>query len=271
MGLDTVIHAQLTAEGCTAELYVNGIPVSRIHPDRTAFESVAAEEYLIPGRNRIEILVEPGSHPSVARTEARNLDLGDATVIGRLVRFKEGEFVEASRGDILAEVRFQREPDERDPRIVPRSVSTEVDLGAANGRWAFQDAPVLDLDEATIAEAIGVLDAVADAVRARSVQGVMALGELKNRDALRAYPALGEEMIRADLQESFDSYAKLSDFVAPRRPEQHDFRLVAGGRILETIDRDWTASLKLSSPATGEEVPFPLMLARIDGRLRIVR
>lgn len=271
MAIDTVIHAQIHAEGCTAELYVNGVPVSRIHPDRTAFESVAAEEYLVPGRNRIELLIEPGSHPSAARFESRYLDLGDATAVARLVRFPDGEIVEPERGQVLIEVRYAKDPDRPGPREVPISLSGEADLGSAHGRWSYQDAPVLDLDEATVSEAIGVIDAVAAACRARSAQALMALGEVKNREALRAYPALTEEMLRSDLQESFEYYGKMGDFVAPRRPEQHDFRLVAGGRMIECVDRDWGASLRLVSPATGDGLPFPLLLARIDGRLTIVR
>jgi len=271
MALDTVIHAQIQAEGCTAELYVNGIPVSRIDPDRTPFESVAVEQHLIPGRNRIEVLVEPGPHPSVARTEGRYADLGAATAVGRLVRFADGVFAEPSRGDVLVEVKFEPDPDHPGPRVFPASVSTEVDLGPANGRWAWQDAPVLELDEPTVAEAARVLDAIAAGYQSLSAQTLWALSELNIKDTLRAYPALDEAALRADLELILQHYGQKPERVHPRAADQHDFRVVAGGRMIECVDRDWKPSLRLKDPDDESAIPYPVLLARIDGRLGIVR
>lgn len=271
MGLDTVIHAQIDAEGCTAELYLNGVPVSRVHPERTSFESVAAEEYLVPGRNRLEILLEPGSRPSVTRSEERRVDLGAARAVARLVRFADGEIAEASRGELLAEVRYAPEPDEPTTRVVPHAVAVEVDLGQANGRWSWQDAPPLTLDEATVAEAVAVLEAIGAAFQKGSAEALWALGEVKNREAMRAYPAADEAFVRGLLDESLARYAELADRVFPMDAAERDFRLVAGGRIIDCLDRDWYPSLRLVSPGSGNAVPFSAMLARVEGRLRLVR
>jgi hypothetical protein len=271
MGQDTVVHAQIHAEGCTAELYVNGVPVSRIHPDRTAFESVAVEQLLIPGRNRIELLVEPGSRPSRVRTEARHHDLGDAAAVGRLVRFPDGVFAEASRGEVLREVRLERPAGSIGARTVPESFSAEVDLGQAHGRWAWQDAPVLDLEEALVAEARAALDEIAQAWQACSIEGLWALSALNVRETRRAYPALDEASLRADLELLMNHYARARERVAPRASEQHDFRTVAGGRMLECIDLDWAPSLRLLDPDDGSQVPYPVLLARVDGRLCVAR
>jgi hypothetical protein len=268
---DTITHAQLLAEGCTAELYLNGIPTSRIHPDRLPNESVDVESLIIPGRNRLELLVEPGSHPSVARTEARHLDLGPEVVaVGRLMRYRDGEITD-DRGDKLVEVRFERDPDQRGGRTVPISYSAEVDLGPANGRWAWQDAPVLTLDEALVAEACTVLDQVREAWASRSPSALWALSGRHVADGVRAYPHLGEDGLRGLLAEMLAQYENTPEFVFPRVPEEHDFRLVAGGRLLECVDRDWYPSVRFKSPATGNAVPFAVFLARLDGQLVVAR
>jgi hypothetical protein len=57
----------------------------------------------------------------------------------------------------------------------------------------------------------------------------------------------------------------------PLTPKRFDFRLVADGRMLDCVDRDFTASLRLRDPDDGSALPHRVLLARIDGRLRIVR
>lgn len=266
-----VVHAQIEARGCTAELYLNDIPVSRIHPGRTAFESVAVEQLLVPGKNRIEVLVEPGSRPSRARLEARDLPAVDFEAIGRLVRLPDGEFTDPENGEVLAEARAVRPPDTTGVLGFPRSAIAEVDLGAAHGRWAFLDAPLLVLDDALVAEAGRVLDEIARAYRDLSAPRLWALSELHIRDSLRAYPAVSEASLRADLEEILAHYGRVADRVVPRDESRHDFRLVGGGRLVECVDDDWAPSLRLRDPDDGSAVPHPVLLARIDGRLRVVR
>jgi hypothetical protein len=191
--------------------------------------------------------------------------------VGRLVRFADGVFAEPERGDVLVEVKFAKDPDHPGPRVFPASVSTEVDLGAANGRWAWQDAPVLELDEATVAEAVAVLDAIAAGYQSLSVQTLWALSELNIKDTKRAYPVLTDEALRSDLEQILQHYGKKPDRVYPRAPEEHDFRVVAGGRMIECVDRDWKPSLRLKDPDDESAIPYPVLLARIDGRLRVIR
>lgn len=271
MGLDRVLHAQIQVERCTAELYLNGIPLVRIHPKRTAFESRAVEELIVPGKNRLELLVEPGSHPSVARTESRRLELGDAWAVARLVSFPDGVFTEPENGTLLGEVRFDRPPGLEGPRTVPQSLVAEVDLGAANGKWAWQDAPVLEPGEALTLEARAVLAELAAAYRTGSVTAIWALFEGPTKDMARAYPAFTEAMARSELETMTAHYMRIPDRVLPLEPEQHDFRVVGGGRLLECVDLDWQGSLRLRDPDDGSTMPVSQLLARIGGRLRVVR
>ncbi len=267
---DTVLHAQIDAKGCTAELWLNDVPIARITPERTPFESAPVEEYAIPGGNRLEILIEPGSRPSLGRGEQRQLDLGDATVVARLVRFHEGDIVEPQRGDVLGEVRFDRPPGWSGPRRFPESRSIDVDLGAANGRWGWQDAPLLTLDDALVTEADGVLEALADAFRTLSSVGLYAISELQIADVLRAYPAVSAPLVREDLDATMALLSSVPERALPRDPSRYDFRLVAGGRMMECVDVDYRPSLWTGDPS-GEPSPCRTLLARIDGRLRLVR
>src|SRR5262249_20214455 len=73
-----IVHALLSVKTCTAELYLNDVPISRLTPAGLAAEGRAIEQYLIPGTNRIELLVEPGERPSQTRSGTRMMTLENA-------------------------------------------------------------------------------------------------------------------------------------------------------------------------------------------------
>ncbi|MBL8741379.1 MAG: hypothetical protein JNK04_09800, partial [Myxococcales bacterium] len=108
---DTIIHAQLEVFDTTAELWLNGVPVSRIQndPSRVPIENVAVAQLLIPGSNTLELLVEPGSHPSVGRSEQRELPFRKMSAFARLLRFRQGASGMKEEGELLGEVFFRWE------------------------------------------------------------------------------------------------------------------------------------------------------------------
>lgn len=270
---DSIVHAQLEVFDTTAELWINGIPVSRIEndPSRVPIENVAVAQLLIPGTNTLELLIEPGAHPSIGRSDKRELPFKKMSAYARLLRFRDGASGLKDEGELLGEALFRWGDASLESQVFPQSTAVQVDMGAAYGRWAWQDAPPLVLDDALVAEARAVLDEVETAIRSFNKERFWSLTELQIKDVLRAYPAVTEAYLRADLEAMFNHYRDKPDPVMKRDPEDHDFRLVAGDRMLQCIDKDWSTSFKLRDPEDGSAVPYRIMLARIDGKLRIVR
>jgi hypothetical protein len=271
MSTTTVILAQLEVEGCTAELLVNGVPLSRIAPPKMFVENVAAETFLIPGTNRLDVLVEPGETPSTARAPHREIPFRPMRATGRLIRFPEGVPGTVEHGELLAETAFVWEDGRPSRRTFPVEVGTQVEILGAGAQWPFLDAPPLSLDDALVAEARALLDEVEQAIRAADADRIFRLAEIQLRDVQRAYPAVTDALLRADVSTRLQETEKSPDPVLPRDPGQHDFRLVAGDRVLQLVDRDWTTSFKLRDPGDGGPIPYRILVARIDGVLRIVR
>jgi hypothetical protein len=279
MNATHVICATLEVQRCRAELYVNGFPLARLGPDGIVGTGMPVQQFLVPGTNEIELLIEPGSHPSVARTAARELDRRSATATARLLRFPDGAMMEVENGELLCEVSWEGKPDggEGQPALLaapnryPKSIARQVDLGALAGRWSWQDAPELQPDAALIDEARAVLDALKRAIESGSAPAYSALVEEATREGARAYP-VREARRTSELHAAFVAhYAAGKPPVLPLDRTHHDFRLVAGDRVLECVDDDFTPSLKLRDPETGAALPFSMLLARIDGRLQVVR
>lgn len=270
---DSVIHAQLEVSGCTAEFWLNGVPVTRIDrtPGRVPIENVAVMQLLVPGTNMLEIVVEPGSTPSVARTEKRELPFEKMSAVGRLIRFEEGASGLVEEGHLITEVVFRwDDPSVNERMMFPKGSGMQFEMGAAFGQWDWQKAPDLVLDDALVAEARAVLDEVEAALRAYDEKRFWELTELQIKDVLRAYPALSEAAMRSELTTLMDHVKQSKDPVFPRDPADHDFRIVGQGKLLQCIDKDWTTSFEVRDPA-GDALPYRIMLARIDGKLRIVR
>jgi hypothetical protein len=267
---DSVIYAELERRVCAAELRVNGLPVSFLAREAGVFGTRAAHEFLVPGKNRVALWIEPGPKPSLAEAEHKESLPESAVAIGRLVRYPAGAFTEAENGEVLAQLEWRSTGDEE---AFPQVLEEDVDLGELYGRWSWQDAPELVLDDALAAEAHAVLVRVAMAIRAGDLGAFWAATDVRIRDAMRAYPALDEEAARDELGEFLSLYQEIPDPVFPLRTAHHDFRLVAGNRVLQCVDDDFQPSLRLRDPEDGSPIPHALLLARVkeNGQLEVVR
>jgi hypothetical protein len=272
----TAIYAELHVRLCTAELYLNGIPVLRSLSPARPFSSIPVQQYLVPGVNWLEAVVEPGPTPSRARDGETRRVAGGASVVARLVRCEEAPFDASEEGEKLAEITWSGDPHETS--TFPRILAADKDLGPQAGRWSWQDAPPLTLDDATRAEIAGVLGTVAAAFESGRSSGALDLLQVRFADDARAYPVHDPRTLKAELVSSIRRASNEGWSVRPLDPARHDFRLCAGGRLVELVDRDWLPSLRFYSgatmgdePAPDDEIPYAMMLARIGGRLVVVR
>lgn len=116
-----------------------------------------------------------------------------------------------------------------------------------------------------------MLDELAAAVRKGDAAALLSLLSDQHADVLRAYPAFTRDRIRADIADYVAFFHRAREPVAPIVPGRHSFRLVGSGRLLHCVDEDWEGSVRLRSPDDGGLSPYPVFLARLGGRLRIVR
>lgn len=272
MSEPTIVLSQLWAQNCSAELYVNGAPISRLSNEGIDTENMAAEQWLVPGTNTIEVVIEPGSTPSVARTEAKDLDYRPMAAAARLIRFKEGVKATVENGELLVEARFEWKDGQPNRMHFPHSVGASVDLGAAHGAWLWQSAPSLTLDDALVDEARAVMDELEAAIRGKHLDRLWALTELQMTDCVRAFSAVTADFLKNELAQMIAHHTQPGfDPFLPRDRAQHDFRLVCGGRLLQLVDKDFRPSFRLVDPPTQRITHFPTYLGRVGKDLRVLR
>jgi hypothetical protein len=133
---------------------------------------------------------------------------------------------------------------------------------------------VLALDDATLAEAAAVVREVHEALFSGDPQRVVDLIRLRWDEMVLAYPD-------ADTAAHEQSHAEwIMELAAdPRRklalaPSRYAHRPIAGGRMIECLDDDFFPSIRIAQevePGRWAAAPYALSLARIGGRLVVVR
>lgn len=262
-------HAELIVRNCAAELYLNDIPIRKLDAKVQSFISIPVHQFLVSGANVLQLVVNPGGSPSQARQGATELPVAGVCAEARVVRYTEGMYTGDPGAPKLATVGWQPGP-ARTARF-PVIAEARFDAGPAFGRWAWQGADTINMqwDSKAIMQ---VVRTVHEAFRTGLAAAVLALGELRLQEGARAYPARPLEGLRARQVDYLARNARREGWaVVPLDPQQHDFRLCAGGTMVEIIDRNWEPSIRSFPMGTTGAFPFPMFLSRIQGQIVISR
>lgn len=269
MSTDKVTYAYFEVRGCKAEFYFNGIPCARLDATDISVQSQAVQELMIPGANDLEIVVEPGDQPSTARTQARNANVKDMFARAAVFDVPPDLPTQPEYGTILADMEFKLRPQEPEERSVPIVIRESFTSTRVTTRWSWQDAPPLVLDEALKIEARDLLARLETAFRARSFDQYLRLSETALNDGLKAYPAWDAAKLRGQIEKLMQWHVDQGGEFVPWSSDEEDFRLVAGGRLLHCVRKNWTGLLTLKGKEG--DVPYPVLLGRVGGNLSVVR
>lgn len=272
-----MLYAQLEAIDCTAELWLNDVPLSRIadDPERMKLENVAIDHWVLEGDNTLELVVSPGATPSVARAPHDDRRLKPTARASACILRVSLDTEGTSRcGDVLTELNFLATTSELDaaPWVASSGVRLERPRGQDERPWSFETAEALTLGDDLLADAERALREIEECYETGDPARLYRVLEHTLGDVQRAFPAQTETHL-------LESYAELMTRYTPsrppvlREPRHRDYRIVGHGRLLECVDRDWTASVLLHDEARGLAVPLQLWLGRPSkgGPLRVLR
>ncbi len=258
---------EVSVTGCDAETWVNDIPVGR------AFGSVggavhSCNHVLVHGENTFEVLVNPGSKPSTARSEKRTLPGDGVAVSAHLALCPPG----TSPGDPGTTTLFRYDWAAPDGEMeFPHPVATSCALDPPFGPWAWEQAAPLVLDATLRAEVAAYLRSLRQSLSSRSFPAFWAHNEVTHHEVAVAHDlALADRRTAAEgaLRERF---AEPTFAMEEVDAEALDLRLVARGRLVECLAADWGAAVRTQADGEGRVMRFPLLLGRVDGALRGLR
>lgn len=191
---------------------------------------------------------------------------GSATA--RLAAYMVGDFTGAPNAPLLLELAWDAA--QAEPGPYPRSVQVTRNLGPLFGRWGWESAEKLQLDTATIDSAANVLESIRTSLAASNPEVLLRLATGKFANAAVAFPARPYNVLVEQFRRVVARDASAPGWAFPPLDrERFDFRLVAGGRLLECINRDWRPTLRTAVLSDGYPKYYPLLLCRIHGEWQV--
>ena len=268
---DTMIHLDLYIKDCTAEFYFNDIPLRKMNADEN-IHSLNAHHLLLDGENTMEIVIEPGSTPSIARSgdpgESENNEgvSDNAKVCLRLTEYLVGAFAgDDKNGRVLMQLNWEMNKEVEDNIRFPYSRVIKMNLGQMLGPWFWQQCQPVNM-----ARDLTQINRVAEQLYSAFIQGdgqqVARFCEPALRDLGRALPAYGENEFRSDLINDVQTNRELLPKAVPFSELETDFRLCGGGRLVQLINKDWTDTIKSPPDDDGEQYELPVMLGMFQGQ-----
>lgn len=264
---------EVEAIGCTAEFFVNEIPVQRIAPGRAAVQVDPVEHLLSAGENALAVVIHPGPRPSQFTAAGK---VSKATppprVRAQLRQYPPGAFPGDPNGVTLTAIEWREAREEADPYATPVVRVNRFEALRQRAPWAFQTAPVLTLDDRLRAQVLDVLHSLHDAFARRDAQPFAQLAQTRFAEVALAFGLDPRQRVQAFVESLQRVWSRPDFAMAPIVDAEVDLRLVAGRRLVDCVDRSWRPLLRGLPQADGKPgFEAPVLLGRIDGRLSIVR
>ena len=276
------LFVQFYLQNVTGEVRVNGIPVHSTPEELAATDqTIPVNGFVIAGMNTVDLVLDFEGTPAACMRPREKKAKKDAMAMIRVLRFPSDGgpvFAMPIPANIVAYREWLGDKDESE--LAPRVVSLTFDAGAGfGGPWSWQAAPKLTLDTPTIEEARVVCEHVRAAIVSGNTSELLRLAEIRFREVGVAFGATSDAEDIAQLERWIQQYAKEPERVLPIDPLAFDFRLVAGDRILQPLNKDWSHPVRMNQSVTDQddnpmgemELPYALLLARVGGKLAIVR
>ena len=270
LGIDHMIYVEVNKQYCEVELYVNGIPIRRSSTNQ-AFASIPAHQFLVDGANEIELVINPGSTPSQARTTQRELDATGVQVVAKLVKYPVGVYPGDVSGEILGMVQWTGQNAKKE--MFPKILATKIELGPLFGRSLWQDAEKVTLDKKTLAEISAYVEKFYAAFAASRGQEMLDFAKIRLEESDRFYPGKNPAKENALFLNDVEERKQNKHWkVTPLRPALFDFRLVAQGRMVEIVNSDWKSPFHGTFDDDSDEpYTYRMFLSKIKGQWVMVR
>ncbi len=264
--MERLLIMRLEAVSCTAEAWLNGVPIARVGPSQPT-RLVPVHEFAVAGANELALVVQPAP-PGMPEEPQVQLSDGQAWASAHLLLPRMGQIAHQSNARTLAQLEWHA-PD-GEVFETPLRTAGSVELPIAFPRWRWLDAPVVQDMAAAKTQAVKLLQRLAVDLARGDPESFITAARLRFEELALAYqrkPADEVGRWRVEVQ-SLRS-------VPPFKPvlltaSSLLLRPVAEGRLLECLSADGQAALR-GERGNGTLRSWPVRVAFIEGRLHVLR
>ena len=284
--MDRLVVLHLEAVGCTAEAWLNGVPLARVEgktaevapgvapgtapaaqPGTAASVNLPVHEFTLAGNNELALVLHPGP-PGASPSPEPRLSDGQCGASLRLLLPRMDSVAHPANARTLAQLDWAPAADA--VYEAPLTLRKTVELQIAFPRWRWLDAPVIADPAALKKDLAAYLLDIAIGLAKGNAEPLIQASRLRLEELAQAYQ-----------RNLADDVARLRQHIAqlhaaqPLKPTLPGaggllLRPVAGGRMLECLAADGTPLLQ-SPLANGGRIAWPLRVAVVEGRFYVLR
>ena len=265
--MERLMVVKLAAQGCTAEAWLNGLPVARVTP--SAPEAVLpAHEAALAGSNRLELVVGPDSGVADAAALLQTAPHAMAAQVHLLLP-RIGRPADETEARTLA--RLEWTCDAGEPLTLPARRHQDADLAIRFPRWRWLDAPPVPDDpemRRLILEFVQRL--VIDFTRG-DPERYLAAARLRFDELAVAYQCTVASLVQRFRDHLQALYAAKASVIVPPTASDLVLHRVADGRLVECLGPTGETLLRTAAGPDGAAHAWPLRLAVVDKRIYVLR
>lgn len=265
--MERLMVIKLVGQGCTAEAWLNGLPMARVTP-LAPRSVVPAHEAAVAGPNRLELVVGPDSGATSAAALLQTAPHAMAVQV-HLMLPRMGGAIDESQARTLAGLEWTCAANE--PLALPARQVQAADLPIRFPRWRWLDAPVVQPTAALTQQAHAFVAGLARDLARGQTDSFMTATRLRTEELALAYQR-SPDSEAARLREWLEQMYASSRLVwQPLAPGEMQLRPLAGGRLLECLGGDGRAALTTMPDKAGDILALPLKLSVVEGRFYVLR
>jgi len=265
--MERLMVIKLDAAGCTAEAWLNGLPVARVTP-LAPHAAVSVHEAALAGANRLELVIGPDDGTLAAAALLETAPHPMAAQVHLLLP-RVNSWIDEAQARTLARLDWSCAAGE--PLKLPVRRLMDADLPIRFPRWRWLDAPVAHVTPGLAREVHDFVAGLARDLARGQTESFMAATRLRTEELATAYQRSPEtEALR--LRDWLDQmYASSCLVWQPLAPEELQLRPLAGGRLLECLGSGGRAALTTVPDKSGNTLALPLKLSVVEGAFYVLR
>lgn len=272
LNIDSMIHVDCRVQACSTEFFINDIPIQFMDSNQQLFYTKVAHRYLIPGKNKLKMVVFPNQTPSIANQKYQaDIPISEkAHAIIRIVEYRVGSVPdELDNAKVYAELSIPLNKI-KNQNIKPFifEVLFEIPDGLFPAWYWTKCEPINLMDEQLLIRAFA--GKIHRLFETGNGQELANLCKEKIADTGAAIPARGPMSMYKSLVESVNSIHIDKVEVHSFDLNIQDFRLCADGRFVQMINRDWQSTIRTKETESGYTYPFNYFIGKLNGNLQIV-
>lgn len=265
--MERLMVMRLTALGCHAEAWLNGLPVARVGPNDPAV-TLPVHELAQSGLNRLELVVEPDALPPALGAEPA-VAAHDRAARMALLLPRVGALIDEQNVRSLGAAEWGRPAGQ--PAALPAREVHEVELPVRFPRWRWLDAPVLTVTPALRKQALDFVLGLAGDLARGQTEGFLAAARLRTEELALAYQRSPQDET-ARLRTALEAAHAAGRLVwQPVKPETFALVPLAGSRLLDCRGEAGAPALQTLPDREGQVLSLPLRLSFVEGRFYVLR